>query len=652
MGPDSVVAMRLTIAFRLTSVLAVSLCLALVAVPCGAQPVTLSPDEIARLKALLPEDLPGDDIDSDYRQEVVDVVSVFRRHNALSPSALRDLELRYVPMFDAVAASGGRFIGSASLTPEGHLSYGADVRLRLTTEAALTGAWILSHSGVPRSAMTEAERIKAGAAALDHGIAYIVAHELAHKEQGHGLVGAPTMAESRERELSADWRAFEILWQVRASLPLLRELLRVRAALDQSREAASEASSSHPRWSTRVRELDRFLSSHPPDLRRGGLLLARRWSGSGIEDEMIMVRGGAPRWLGAVSPGVAKDSATLMQVGYVEPNADGGVTVWTRQGRQVHLRHIEPIPDESPGWMRIRMYHREGTGWALQHESIGLVSSLVRTPPGSSVGDLVLLYNNDPGADMLSGVPAGPTRQRLRDLQQKLEEERRRTFQSFYRGDFGLLELTHRDRLVAMRIQQLAQQQGVWKEWADLLGNLLSGAHDTPTAQGLGPTGLEMLRQFSANNRGPMQAYKTSDGRVEFHLPGEVKRMDIPLPADSPEGTLLEAYGSIVDGMVYSVVVGTLPYVPSAEELRSRALQGLLSSERAIGQGRQLEELDRREFELGSTYVLEAAVQVDQQPVVLRLRFMGQGRHMVFTVSYLGAANEYDVFDGWRILDR
>ncbi len=632
--------------------LAIAGCLALGTGPALAQPVTLTPEEIASLKARLNLDTSAGP-DASYSQEVVDVVETFRRHGALSPSAFRDLSFRYVPLFDAVAADDGSLQGMAAVDRGNHLAYSATVRLRLMTESSITGAWILANSGVPRANQTDDECIKAGSDALDHGIAYIVAHELAHKELGHNRTAANTRAENRARELAADWRAFEILYQVRFSLPVLRELLRVRAARERAADPVSEASSSHPLWSTRVRQLDRFLGEHPPDLTRGGVLAFRRWSGSEIQEEAVFVREGPPRWMAAVAePDRSNDQTPRMQIGYAEHGPGGTLTIWTRSGPTTERRQIEPIAGQAPGWMQVRSYKRQDGRWAFESEARALLSTMDSAAARAHGVDLVSWYTFDPGADMLSGVPEGPQRQRLQKLAQLEEEERRRTMKSYWQGDFGVLELTDRLRLSALRMDQTAWEQGVASEWSGRVNRLLSAGAGTTTGQALGEPGREMLQQLIGGQKAPIKSYRSSDGRFEFRLPGQVEPLDIPSPPGTTPGARLEAHMSTANEMLYAIVLITLPHVPSPAERQERLRQCLLGAMQAAAQNRTVKEIDRRAFDIDSTTVLEAAVQVEAAPVLIRLRAMATGRYMVMITTYLGAPHEQDVIDGWRVIER
>jgi hypothetical protein len=102
----------------------------------------------------------------------------------------------------------------------------------------------------------------------NHGMAWIIAHELAHHIEGHTVPGRKpaTLQESRDWELKADRTAARLLNQVGFSLYLVAWQLDTWKSVEEAGAkygagGTPESLSTHPSWATRYRQLDASMRS-------------------------------------------------------------------------------------------------------------------------------------------------------------------------------------------------------------------------------------------------------------------------------------------------------------------------------------------------------------------------------------------------------
>jgi len=105
-----------------------------------------------------------------------------------------------------------------------------------------------------------------------HVVAWALAHEVAHHLEGNVNAKPPSLSTSREWELAADIKAFEILNNTGFSLYLLSYYMKVMARLENMKSRTGKGTpeflSDHPHWSTRASELQQYMASHPPGMHR------------------------------------------------------------------------------------------------------------------------------------------------------------------------------------------------------------------------------------------------------------------------------------------------------------------------------------------------------------------------------------------------
>jgi hypothetical protein len=173
-----------------------------------------------------------------------------------------------------------------------------------------------------------------------HVVAWVLAHEIAHHLADNVDAKPPSLATSREWELEADKKAFEILNRAGFSLYLLSHYMQVMESLERIKlrlgKGNPESLSNHPHWSTRLRELNHYMEANPP--------VAHRWvvynwfsyapGQIPLTEIMYLLPGNNMEHIGFLSVG-----GQIAMVG-VEKQLNNSAIIYIREGSSVYQHRI------------------------------------------------------------------------------------------------------------------------------------------------------------------------------------------------------------------------------------------------------------------------------------------------------------------------